>query len=633
MPTAIFEFVGKQQPSSTLVEESKESPFYINAGLPQPNYYCGLSHSLGEEYNLTLNNEQTINELPHNTVITFMSNILNAEDCTISIYDKITNNKIIDNKLLKKNYWVDGDRENIASGILANDYTIYEIQYDKYNDWFVFKGRYGMAFTKVCSGGEYDNIFSDTLAKERCQYELYLHTNLNNNVNMGIVPTYALDVNMKIPYNEDWFEHNFDWGAERPQNENLKNYLVKSVNYPLSVGEQVQTINAMEIYYNYELFAETRAKEYLETVGETVTLYNTKNGILGGIKLKNTSGSDISSDIELKIIGNNLYNINGDVNFGKSEVFPSSTVVDNKLMSTYNTYMSSAYGQLIYLQEGIYTLSCNAVERPTDSRTYLLSVLTEDKTLVFAKEFADNGKHSISFSINESKKYIIALGFEYVTSNNTYTATFENIQLERGATDSNYLPYVSETKTIPLDEVIANLSYPILWERKTISENSNAGSGYSACKFNSTTRIILKELLPIQKLTNISISIADGYSACYAFFNENKKYLGRTNGFITWQMGNYTINKDASYMSIVVKKNDESIITTDDIVAVNIKVDKIKGLQPNKSIEKKEGVWYIGDTIASLSTRNELENIPTYNYSTTYMTDKDIEITTMQLIE
>lgn len=49
-------------------------------------------------------------------------------------------------------------------------------------------------------GGEYSNCLTDDLAQQRAEYELYLHTNLNDTITLSCVPVYWLDVNIKVEY-------------------------------------------------------------------------------------------------------------------------------------------------------------------------------------------------------------------------------------------------------------------------------------------------------------------------------------------------------------------------------------------------------------------------------------------------
>ena len=274
MSTSIFEFMGKQQVSGTLVDENLESPFYINAGLKQPNYYCGLAYGLGNNYRLTLNNTEELTYFANGTLITFMANQTNLSNVTVTIIDGVSGATLVSNKLIKKNFWNGGTRDNVEAGIMSNNYTILSLQYDSSNQWFVYQGRHKLVYTKVCSGGEYDNIYSDNLAYERCQWELYLHTNLNNTINISIIPNYILGVDMKIPYNPKWgMPNGFDsytllatnlgellvtsdgYYLEIDNNE-IKNYFVKTINYPLGISNTPQTINAIEIYDSGNLVGE-----------------------------------------------------------------------------------------------------------------------------------------------------------------------------------------------------------------------------------------------------------------------------------------------------------------------------------------------------------------------------------------
>ena len=50
----------------------------------------------------------------------------------------------------------------------------------------------------VLSGGDYDNISTSELARERAQYELYTRCRLNDNVSLTTLPIYWLDVNWLI---------------------------------------------------------------------------------------------------------------------------------------------------------------------------------------------------------------------------------------------------------------------------------------------------------------------------------------------------------------------------------------------------------------------------------------------------
>lgn len=49
-------------------------------------------------------------------------------------------------------------------------------------------------------GSDYENCFSDELAQQRAEYELYLHSQMNDTVTITAVPVYYLDVNILVEY-------------------------------------------------------------------------------------------------------------------------------------------------------------------------------------------------------------------------------------------------------------------------------------------------------------------------------------------------------------------------------------------------------------------------------------------------
>lgn len=53
----------------------------------------------------------------------------------------------------------------------------------------------------VCSGDEYDNIYSNDLATQRAKYEIYLRSRLHDSITITTVPIYWLGVNEVIQYN------------------------------------------------------------------------------------------------------------------------------------------------------------------------------------------------------------------------------------------------------------------------------------------------------------------------------------------------------------------------------------------------------------------------------------------------
>ena len=139
---------------------------------------------------------------------------------------------------IKQNIWnEDGaTRPDITSGKIPADFSVLKLKYDADNNYFIFLGKNEKVIPQVFSGGEFDNIYSDTLAFERCKLELYNHSNTQNSINITTIPNYTLDVNKKIPYKENLNDDS-----------DPKDYIIKNISFSLDVGG-TQTISAARIY-------------------------------------------------------------------------------------------------------------------------------------------------------------------------------------------------------------------------------------------------------------------------------------------------------------------------------------------------------------------------------------------------
>lgn len=89
----------------------------------------------------------------------------------------------------------------------------------------------------VCSGDEYDNIYTNDLCIQRAKYELYLKSRLHDSISMTAVPIYWLDVNTIISYT-------------LPQEDSPSYWLIKSISTDISASG-TQTIEAIKYYPLY----------------------------------------------------------------------------------------------------------------------------------------------------------------------------------------------------------------------------------------------------------------------------------------------------------------------------------------------------------------------------------------------
>lgn len=90
---------------------------------------------------------------------------------------------------------------------------------------------------QVFYGDEYENIWSNDLAQQRANYELWLHTRLNDKIDLNVVPIYWLDVNILVNY-------------KRINSEEEDQYIIKTINIDLS-ATGTQTISMIKYYPLY----------------------------------------------------------------------------------------------------------------------------------------------------------------------------------------------------------------------------------------------------------------------------------------------------------------------------------------------------------------------------------------------
>lgn len=85
-------------------------------------------------------------------------------------------------------------------------------------------------------GDVYDNIYSDDLARQRAEYELYLHTRMNDTVNLTTIPVYWLDVNILAKYTS-------------ARNGKTGLYLIKNINIGLAPTDTM-SVTMIKYYPN-----------------------------------------------------------------------------------------------------------------------------------------------------------------------------------------------------------------------------------------------------------------------------------------------------------------------------------------------------------------------------------------------
>ncbi|MDB1943748.1 phage tail protein [Clostridium tertium] len=112
------------------------------------------------------------------------------------------------------------------------------------------------------------------------------------------------------------------------------------------------------------------------------------------------------------------------------------------------------------------------------------------------------------------------------------------------------------------------------WETGSVNEGLSSGKLYNELKINTNLRLRIKELIEA-KSKQITLSFDNNeFKVFLLFFDENKAYLGRTEGSIGWINATpYILNKDIKYLAVSIAKKDDSKINIEDIVKANIKVE------------------------------------------------------------
>lgn len=190
----------------------------------------------------------------YNAIIETMTTYENFETYSIKLpQSNLENVKLNINNIGEKNIVKD-------DGILlnANDLNaeIYSFRYRKLTDDFLLLGQYqvigeawddnpdspfnidnlGYEIYHECSGGDYEKIYTNELANQRARYEIWLSTNIQNNISLEMIFIPWLDVNTKISYTDK-------------ETKEINNYIIKRING--SFISAVMTMDVIRFYENY----------------------------------------------------------------------------------------------------------------------------------------------------------------------------------------------------------------------------------------------------------------------------------------------------------------------------------------------------------------------------------------------
>lgn len=153
-----------------------------------------------------------------------------------------------------KNIMIDEEKSITKNYITSSG--DYAFKYRKASDDFLFLGQYqvfgeaydtnpqspftienlGYELLYVCSGSDYEKIYTDDLAAQRARYEIYQHTNLQQSLELTMITIPWLDVNQLIEY-------------QSKNSETIVPYIIKSISG--STSEATMQINLVRFYPEY----------------------------------------------------------------------------------------------------------------------------------------------------------------------------------------------------------------------------------------------------------------------------------------------------------------------------------------------------------------------------------------------
>lgn len=111
--------------------------------------------------------------------------------------------------------------------------------------------KHRIKFSIYTKCNEYEKIWTDDLAMQRAEYELYLHARLNDTITLKSVPVYWLDVNQKIEYvNKDINLVPQKWNVQTQQYDLPSHFITKNIQMGLGPGATM-TVKAMRFYPLY----------------------------------------------------------------------------------------------------------------------------------------------------------------------------------------------------------------------------------------------------------------------------------------------------------------------------------------------------------------------------------------------
>lgn len=213
-----------------------------------PDYYSATTTYTGGTLNLTVSSlPTTAASVPNNILIGFTApqdisgtinvklNNLTSAMALVDQYGESTYNLVKDQIYVIQ--WNYTDASTSPYYYVGKQQISATAKDDNPDSPFYINGSVGM-IREVLSGGEYDNIITDSLAQQQADYSLWQKTRLQDSIALSITPVPWLDVN-------DIIEHKAVGSSE------IKKYIVKNISTDYGQVDGMQTITAITYYPLY----------------------------------------------------------------------------------------------------------------------------------------------------------------------------------------------------------------------------------------------------------------------------------------------------------------------------------------------------------------------------------------------
>ena len=336
------------------------------------------------------------------------------------------------------------------------------------------------------------------------------------------------------------------------------------------------------------------------TIGEHTTILNNQNDSITAVTTKantiesNLAGttqtvSEVKSNlagtqervtkVETSLTGLTTRVSSTETNLANLEIGGRNLVLDSKPQKQGSSYAVVSRHLSVDLQAGVtYTISfCGRVVDGDGSLVVFLYRNDWKDSIQKSTKSKENTVISWQFTPKISGAFQIeAYSFlsQGVAGGNVYLDWFK---VEKGNKSTDWTPAPEENK-INGQNLVSNL--PSNWEQGSFQDSkTNVGCDYATNKSSMTTRIRVKELVPVSG----TITISNAYSNqskkpiqhWITAFDVNKKWLGSSYVSTAWSDFPRTVDmKDAKYIAVIVRYKDESAITPSDISQICLKIER-----------------------------------------------------------